>query len=186
MRPTSYQQFLNLCTFESSRKTKYDLQGNLKDGYEQGWSKTTQPLKEEKDYAGAYYTAKRARDSYKLDYKEPPRKEDFELDKDYRKARQDWSYFKDQLAEYAAVKALESTQWKKLLPPKEDSDFQGHRYIFQYPWLIRYALRCLSREYPPECFPEVLNDYKEELREKLQQQREAFSREPVNFVWDTN
>ena len=48
--------------------------------------------------------------------------------------------------------------------------------LLNYPWLIRYALRCLSGVYPIECFPEVLNERREELQELLNKQKEAFSK----------
>lgn len=178
LKPTTERSFRNLCTFESTRHTKYDDKGVLKEGE----TTTRKDYDKPKDYASAYYTAKRARDEYKkLNYKEPPKKEDFELDKDYRKARQDYNYIRDQLAEYESVKALDSTHWKKLLPPGEGSYFQRHRYMFRYPFMIRYALRCLSGEYPPECYPDALTEIKGELQELLDKQREVLQQEPVNF-----
>ncbi len=186
MRPQSYEQFRNLCLFESPRKTKYTEKGSLKDGCKQGWnqSQITQPLKEEKDYAGAYYTAKRARVSYKLNYKASPKKEDFELWKDFKAAYDDWRYLKDQLADYEAVKAIlnrPANNKKPDLIPNEGGDMKRYHYMFEFPWLVRYALKCLGGTFPIECFPDTLTDYKDELKSLLDKQREAFEKEPVNF-----
>lgn len=184
MKPQNYQQFLNLCTFESERHTKYDDKGVLKEGEEtkrKDYGKAST-----RKYAGVYYAAKEARDNYKLNYKEPPKPEDFGSAMDYRRAKVDWNYLKQQLAEYSAVKALEKAQWKKPIVPKEGKDLRNYRFMFEYPFVVRYALRCLSGEYPIECYPDALIDIKDELQEMLDKQKETYNKEPVKFVWNTN
>lgn len=170
MKPTSYQQFINLCTFEATRaSTKYTDKGALKEGKTAGWEK-----KEDTTRAGSRDRICRARKDYKLNYKAPPKKEDFELDVDYRLAYKDWSYLKYALADYEAVKALvkefENGQHTAAVGDN------NHDLFLNYPWLIKYALRCLSGVYPAECFPEPLNDIKSELQELLNKQKEAYSK----------
>lgn len=168
LQPETYEQFLNLCTFESNRKTKYDIKGELKEGEKVGWDK-----KEDTVRAGTRDSICRIRKDYKLNYKAPPKKEDFEVATDWRLAYKDWSYLKDQLSDFEAVKSLieefENGQHTAAVG-------DNNQYYYQYPWLIKYALRCLSGVYPAECFPEVLNNYKEELQELLEKQREMYSK----------
>lgn len=168
LQPETYEQFLNLCTFKSSRKTKYDIKGELKEGAQVGWEK-----KDRKEATGSRDVICRLRKEYKLNYKAPPKKEDFELDVDYRLAYKDWSYLKAELSDYEAVKSLieefENGQHTAAVG-------DNNQYYYQYPYLVKYALRCLSGVYPAECFPEVLNDYKEELQELLNKQKEAYSK----------
>lgn len=164
-KPETYQQFLNLCTFEATRaSTKYTDKGALKEGKTAGWEK--------KEATGSRDVVCRLRKDYKLNYKAPPKKEDFELATDYRLAYKDWSYLKYALADYEAVKSLieefENGQHTAAV-------VDNNQYYYQYPWLIRYALRCLSGVYPAECFPEPLNNYREELQELLNKQKEAYS-----------
>lgn len=169
VKPESYEQFLNLCTFNSLRKTKYDIKGKLKEGEEAGWQN-----KGKKEATGSRDVTCRLRKDYKLNYKAPPKKEDFELDVDYRLAYKDWSYLKYALADYEAVKSLiEEFENGQHTPATGNNN---HDSLLNYPWLIKYALRCLSGVYPIECFPEVLNDYKEELQELLNKQKEAYSK----------
>lgn len=169
LQPETYEQFLNLCTFKSPRKTKYDIKGELKEGAQVGWEK-----KDRKEATGSRDVICRLREEYKLNYKAPPKKEDFELDVDYRLAYKDWSYLKYALADYEAVRALiEEFENGQHTAAVGDNN---HDLLLNYPWLIKYALRCLSGVYPAECFPEVLNDYKEELQELLNKQREAYSK----------
>lgn len=169
LQPETYEQFLNLCTFKSSRKTKYDIKGELKEDAQVGWEK-----KDKKEATGSRDVICRLRKEYKLNYKAPPKKEDFELDVDYRLAYKDWSYLKYALADYEAVKSLiEEFENGQHTAAVGDNN---HDLLLNYPWLIKYALRCLSGVYPAECFPEVLNDYKEELQELLNKQREAYSK----------
>ena len=166
-KPETYQQFLNLCTFESSRKTKYDIKGELKEGEKAGWDK------DKKEATGSRDRICRARKDYKLNYKVPPKKEDFELDVDYRLAYKDWSYLKYALADYEAVKSLiEEFENGQHTAAVGDNN---HQY-YQYPYLVRYALKCLSGVYPAECFPEPLNSYREELQELLNKQKEVYSK----------
>lgn len=166
--PETYQQFLNLCTFESSRKTKYDTKGELKEGAQVGWEN-----KDKKEATGSRDRICRARKDYKLNYKAPPKKEDFELDVDHRLAYKDWSYLKYALADYEAVKSLiEEFENGQHTAAVGDNN---HDLFLNYPWLIRYALRCLSGVYPAECFPEPLNSYREELQELLNKQKKAYS-----------
>ena len=185
MKPSSYQAFLNLCTFESTRHTKYDDKGNLKTDEEVGWKP-----KEERKYFGVHATKCQASKSYKLNYKAPPKKEDFEHPMEWRAAYQDWSYLKAELADYESVKAITlnkpTSKRKPDLIPLEKTDGKQYRYMFRYPFLIRYALRCLSGEYPPECFPDALIDYKDELQNLLNSQQEVYNQEPVKFSWNTN
>ena len=168
MKPETYEQFLNLCTFESPRKTKYDIRGELKEGEKAGWEN-----KGKKEATGSRDVICRLRKDYKLNYKAPPKKEDFELVVDYRLAYKDWSYLKYALADYEAVKSLieefENGQYTAAVG-------DNNHDLLNYPWLIRYALRCLSGVYPAECFPEPLNSYKEELQNLLDKQREAYSK----------
>lgn len=167
-KPETYEQFLNLCTFESPRKTKYDIKGELKEGENAGWER-----KSKKEATGSRDVICRLRKEYKLNYKAPPKKEDFDLDIDYRLAYKDWSYLKYALADYEAVKSLieefENGQHTAAVG-------DNNQYYYQYPYLVRYALRCLSRVYPAECFPEPLNSYREELQNLLDKQREAYSK----------
>lgn len=183
LRPETYEQFKNLCLFESRRHLKYDDSGNLKEGETAGWSKSEQ----KRNYAGAFYTGQRARVNYKLNYKAPPKKEDFEFAMEWRKAYQDWSYLKDQLADYEAVKAILNRPASKRKPdliPNENGDMKRYHYMFEYPFLIRYALRCLSGEYPVECFPDALTEVKGELQELLNKQRKVLEEEPVDFEFE--
>lgn len=169
LQPETYEQFLNLCTFKSPRKTKYDIKGELKEDAQVGWEK-----KDKKEATGSRDVICRLRKEYKLNYKAPPKKEDFELDVDYRLAYKDWSYLKYALADYEAVRALiEEFENGQHTAAVGDNN---HDLLLNYPWLIKYALRCLSGVYPAECFPEVLNDYKEELQELLNKQKEAYSK----------
>ena len=170
LQPKTYQQFLNLCTFESTRaNTKYDMHANLLEGAQVGWDK-----KDRKEATGSRDVICRIRKDYKLNYKAPPKKEDFEVGTDYRLAYKDWSYLKDELADYEAVKELiEEFENGQHTAAVGDNN---HDLLLNYPWLIKYALRCLSGVYPIECFPEVLNDYKEELQELLNKQKEAYSK----------
>ena len=170
-QPENYEQFLNLCTFESPRKTKYDIKGELREGEKVGWDKKETDCTVR---AGSRDVICRLRKDYKLNYKAPPKKEDFELDVDYRLAYKDWSYLKYSLADYEAVKTfIEEFENGQHTAATGDNN---HDLLLNYPWLIRYALRCLSGVYPIECFPEPLNSYKEELQELLNKQKEAFSK----------
>ena len=167
-QPENYEQFLNLCTFESNRKTKYTDKGELKEGEKAGWEN-----KGKKEATGSRDVICRLRKDYKLNYKAPPKKEDFEVATDYRLAYKDWSYLKDELADYEAVKELiEEFENGQHTAAVGDNN---HDLLLNYPWLIRYALRCLGGIIPIECFPESLNSYKEELKELLNKQREAYS-----------
>ena len=170
MKPETYEQFLNLCTFESPRKTKYDIKGELKEGENVGWDKKVEKV----GATGSRDVICRIRKDYKLNYKAPPKKEDFELDVDYRLAYKDWSYLKYALADYEAVKALiEEFENGQHTAAVGDNN---HDLLLNYPWLIRYALKCLGGTIPAECFPEPLNSYKEELQNLLDKQREAYSK----------
>lgn len=174
-KPENYEQFLNLCTFESNRKTKYDIHGELKEGEEAGWN-----TQSKKEATGSRDVICRIRRDYKLNYKAPPKKEDFEFDMDYRLAYKDWSYLKYALADYEAVKSLiEEFENGQHTAAVGDNN---HDLLLNYPWLIRYALRCLSGVYPAECFPEPLNNYKEELKELLNKQKEAYSADGSEVV----
>lgn len=167
-KPETYQQFLNFCTFESSRKTKYDTKGELKEGENAGWEK-----KEDTPRAGSRDRICRARKDYKLNYKAPPKKEDFELDVDFRLAYKDWSYLKYALADYEAVKSLiEEFENGQHTAAVGDNN---HDLFLNYPWLIKYALRCLGGTIPEECYPDSLSDYREELQSLLDKQKEAYS-----------
>lgn len=158
-KPENYEQFLNLCTFESTRaNTKYDMHANL--------------LEEKhkihfcrKEAAGSRDVICRIRKDYKLNYKAPPKKEDFEVGTDYRLAYKDWSYLKDELADYEATKLAIQKIEKQTIEAGIES-----RNLTAFPWLIKYALRCLGGTIPEECYPEVLNSYKEELIELLEKQ----------------
>lgn len=173
-KPETYQQFLNLCTFEPVRKTKYDIKGELKEGENAGWSNKDKKIEKDVLRKGSRDVICRLRKDYKLNYKAPPKKEDFEVATDYRSAYKDWSYLKYALADYEAVKSLvEEFENGQHTAATGDNN---RDLVLNYPWLIRYALRCLSGVYPTECFPEVLNDYKEELQELLNKQKEAFSK----------
>ena len=169
MKPETYESFLNLCTFKSSRKTKYDIKGELKEGEKAGWEP-----KGKKEATGSRDVICRIRKDYKLNYKAPPKKEDFELDVDYRLAYKDWSYLKYSLADYEAVKSLiEEFENGQHTAAVGDNN---HDLLLNYPWLIRYALKCLGGTIPAECFPEPLNSYREELQELLNKQKEAYSK----------
>ena len=168
MKPETYEQFLNLCTFKSSRKTKYDIKGELKEGEKAGWDK-----KDRKEATGSRDVICRIRKDYKLNYKAPPKKEDFDSATDFRLAYKDWSFLKAELADYEAVKTF--TEEFENGQHTAATGENNHDLLLNYPWLIKCALRCLSGVYPAECFPEVLNDYKEELQELLSEQKEAFS-----------
>lgn len=169
LQPETYEQFLNLCTFKSTRaNTKYTEKGELKEGEEAGWQN-----KGKKEATGSRDVICRIRKDYKLNYKAPPKKEDFEVGTDYRLAYKDWSYLKDELADYEAVKSLiEEFENGQHTAAVGDNN---HDLFLNYPWLIRYALKCLGGTIPEECFPEPLNSYKEELKELLNKQKEAYS-----------
>ena len=174
MKPETYEQFLNLCTFESNRKTKYDSKGSLKEGEEVGWKN-----KSKKEATGSRDTICRIRKDYKLNYKAPPKKEDFE-GTDYRLAYKDWSYLKYALADYEAVKSLiEEFENGQHTAAVGDNN---HDLLLNYPWLIKYALRCLAGVHPIEAYPEVLNDYREELQSLLDKKREAYSTDGSEVV----
>lgn len=155
LQPETYEQFRNLCTFNPSRKTKYDIKGELKEGEKVGWEK-----KDRKEATGS--------------------RDVVCIRKDYRLAHKDWSYLKDELADYEAVKALieefENGQHTAAVRSNK------HDLLLNYPWLIKYALKCLSGVYPAECFPEPLNSYKEELKELLNKQKEAYSTDGSEVV----
>lgn len=152
MQPENYEQFLNLCTFESTRaNTKYDMHANLLEGKHRiHFCKKDQKRK----YRDIQGTGQQARANYKLNYK-------------------DWSYLKYALADYEAVKSLieefENGQHTAAVG-------DNNQYYYQYPYLVRYALKCLGGTIPAECFPEPLNSYKEELQELLNKQKEAYSK----------
>ena len=167
-KPETYQQFLNLCTFDSSRKTKYDIKGELKEGENVGWN-----TQSKKEAAGSRDIICRIRRNYKLNYKAPPKKEDFELGVDYRLAYKDWSYLKYALADYEAVKSLiEEFENGQHTAAVGDNN---HDLILNYPWLIKYALRCLGGTIPEECYPDSLSDYREELQSLLDKQKEMYA-----------
>lgn len=165
VKPENYEQFLNLCTFESNRKTKYTEKGELKEGEKAGWEK-----KDKKEATGSRDVICRIRKDYKLNYKAPPKKEDFELDVDYRLATKDWSYLKYALADYEAVKSL----IEEFENGQHTAAVGDNNQYYQYPWLIKYALRCLRGTIPEECYPDSLSDYREELQSLLDKQREAY------------
>lgn len=168
-KPETYEQFKNLCTFESNRKTKYDIHGELKEGEKAGWEN-----KDKKEATGSRDVICRIRKDYKLNYKAPPKKEDFELGVDYRLAYKDWSYLKYALADYEAVKAL-IEEFKNGQHTAAVGD-NNHDALLNYPWLIKYALRCLGGTIPEECYPESLSDYREELQNLLDKQKESYSK----------
>lgn len=189
LRPETYEQFKNLCLFESNRRCKYDEKGVLKTGETAGWNKSEEEKEQKRNYCGTYYTGQRTRMNYKLSYQAPPKKEDFKFPMEWRRAYHDWSYLKDELADYAAVKAILNKPTSKGKPdriPNENSDRDRYHYMFEFPWLIKFALRCLGGLYPIECFPESLSDYREELQKLLDKQRESYNKEPLNFPWSTN
>lgn len=175
MKPKNYKEFLNLCTFESNRKTKYDIKGKLKEGEEAGWQN-----KGKKEATGSRDVICRLRKDYKLNYKAPPKKEDFELATDYMLAYKDWSYLKYALADYEAVKALvkefENGQHTAAVGDN------NHDLLLNYSWLIRYALRCLGGTIPEECYPDSLSDYREELQSLLDKQKEVYSTDGSEVV----
>lgn len=160
-KPETYEQFKNLCTFESNRKTKYSERGELKEGESVGWEN-----KVKKEATGSRDVICRLRKDYKLNYKAPPKKEDFEVGTDYRLAYKDWSYLKDELADYEATKLAIQKIEKQTIEAGVES-----RNLTAFPWLIKYALRCLGGTIPIEAYPEVLNSYKEELIELLEKQK---------------
>ena len=167
LKPESYEQFKNLCLFEPTRKTKYTEKGELKEGEKAGWDK-----KEDTVRAGTRDRICRIRKDYKLNYKAPPKKEDFEFTADYRLAYKDWSYLKAELADYEAVKELiEKFENGQHTPAVGDNNTD----LLNYPWLIKYALKCLGGTIPEECFPESLTNYREELEELLNKQKGAYS-----------
>ena len=126
-KPENYEQFLNLCTFESNRKTKYDTKGSLKEGEKAGWDH-----KDKKEATGSRDVICRIRRDYKLNYKAPPKKEDFEFDMDYRLAYKDWSYLKYALADYEAVKSLiEEFENGQHTAAVGDNN---HDLFLNYPW----------------------------------------------------
>ena len=159
-KPETYEQFLNLCTFESTRaNTKYDMHANLlEEKHKIHFCK--------KEATGSRDVICRIRKDYKLNYKAPPKKEDFELATDYRLAYKDWSYLKDELADFEATKLAIQKVEKQTIEAGVES-----RNLTAFPWLIRYALRCLVGIYPIEAYPESLNSYREELIELLEKQR---------------
>lgn len=161
MKPETYESFLNLCTFNSNRKTKYDTKGELKEGESAGWEN-----KDKKEATGSRDSICRIRKNYKLNYKAPPKKEDFEVGTDYRLAYKDWSYLKDELADYEATKLAIQKIEKQTIEAGVES-----RNLTAFPWLIKYALRCLVGIIPEECYPDSLSDYREELQNLLEKQR---------------
>lgn len=179
-KPENYEQFLNLCTFKSSRKTKYDIKGELKEGAQVGWENKGKKEADSIIRAGSRDSLCRVRKDYKLNYKAPPKKEDFKLDVDYRLAYKDWSHLKYALADYEAVKSLiEKFENGQRTAAVGDNN---HDLLLNYPWLIRYALKCLGGTIPAECFPEPLNSYKEELKELLNKQKEAYNKSESEVV----
>ena len=160
-KPETYESFLNLCTFNSNRKTKYTEKGELKEGENAGWEN-----KDKKEATGSRDVICRIRKDYKLNYKAPPKKEDFEVATDYRLAYKDWSYLKDTLADYEATKLAIQKIEKQTIEAGVES-----RNLTAFPWLIKYALRCLEGTIPIEAYPEVLNSYREELIELLEKQK---------------
>lgn len=188
LKPETYEQFKNLCLFESNRHCKYDSKGSLKEGETTGWNKSEEKEQKRK-YCGSYYTGQCVKRNYKFNYKDPPNKEDFAVKTEWRDAYQDWSYLKAELADYASVKAVLNAPVNKRKPdliPNDGGNRKRYHFMFEFPFLIKYAFRCLGGLYPPECFPEVLNDYKEELKDILNKQKEAYERDPIDFNLGTN
>lgn len=180
MKPTTEHAFRNLCTFKSTRaNTKYDMHANLLEGAQAGWENKGKKV-EKAGATGSRDVICRLRKDYKLNYKAPPKKEAFEIGTDYRLAYKDWSYLKYALADYEAVKSLiEEFENGQHTAAVGDNN---HDLFLNYPWLIKYALRCLSGVYPAECFPEPLNNYREELKELLNKQKEAYSADGSEVV----
>lgn len=158
MKPTTEHAFRNLCTFKSTRaNTKYDMHANLLEGkHKIHFCKKEQKWKY-KDIQG---TGQQARANFKLNYK-------------------DWSYLKYALADYEAVKSLieefENGQHTAAVG-------DNNQYYYQYPYLVRYALKCLGGTIPEECYPECLSDYREKLQSLLDKQKESFEKEGSEVV----
>lgn len=148
LKPTTEHAFRNLCTFESTRaNTKYDMHANLlEEKHKIHFYK--------KEATGSKDIICRLRKDYKLNYKY-------------------WSYLKDELADYEAVKSLiEEFENGQHTAAVGDNN---HDLLLNYPWLIRYALKCLGGTIPEECYPESLSDYREELQSLLNKQRKVYS-----------
>ena len=173
LKPETYQQFLNLCTFESTRAgTKYTDKGALKEGKTAGWNNTGKKETDSTARAGMRDRICRVRKDYKLNYKAPPKKEDFEVATDWRIAYKEWSYLKDELADYEGVKALVKEFENERRAPAVG---ETNPILLKYPWLIRYALKCLGGTIPKECYPDSLSDYREELQSLLDKQKEMYA-----------
>ena len=142
--PENYEQFLNLCTFRVQKKYVC----GLKDpgDYEKelgGWGKKVNEPKE-------------PREPKSPTIREPH----FNEERYYKDQRKDFEAWKLRMKRYQDGKITNQAQqgetgkWK---------DFP--------PYMFKLAIRCLSGIYPLECYPEELNEYREELQNILNEQK---------------
>ena len=152
-KPTTYQEFLQTCTFRKQRKIGVGAE-DLGDYSVElgGWGK-----KKVKKPKGSPRVLK------ELEIKTP---EDppFPMEKWIREQKKDWENYKARMKRYREDKIRNLTQ-------------QGEtgRLRDYMPFLFKFALKCLSGTYPEECFPESLEEYKEELQDLLNSEQIFFS-----------
>ncbi len=150
-KPTTYQEFLNTCTFRKQRKRGV---GDIDLGdYEVelgGWSKK-KPKGLPKD--------KKPKELEINIPEDPP----FPMEKWLKGQKKDFEEWKKRMFRYREDKIRNLTQ-----------QGENGRLKDRMPYLFKFALKCLSGTYPEECFPEVLNDYKEELQEMLLNEQRIF------------
>lgn len=148
--PQNYQQFLNLCTFQKQRKN-HSGGKDLGDWQKElgGWKKKVKPeVPEVPEVPG--------------ELKVPTFHPSFNEERWIRDEKKDFEAWKKRCQHYRDGRITNTTQ----------SSGETGRLKDRMPYIFRYAMKCLGGTYPIECFPEVLNDYKEELLELLNSQRE--------------
>ena len=147
-KPQDYGQFLNTCCFRKQRKLGVGAE-DLGDYTIElgGWGKKK---------------VKKPRVLKELEINipgDPP----FPMEKWLKGQKKDFEEWKKRMFRYREDKIRNLTQ-----------QGENGRLKDRMPYLFKFALKCLSGTYPEECFPEVLNDYKEELQEMLLNEQRIF------------
>ena len=148
-KPTTYQEFLNTCTFRKQRKRGVGAEDlgdySLELG---GWGK--KKVKKPK-------VLKELKISIPED---PP----FPMEKWIKGQKKDFEEWKKRMFRYREDKI------RNLMQQGENGRMKDWM-----PYLFKFALKCLSGTYPIECFPESLEGYKEELQNLLNSEQIFFS-----------
>lgn len=140
--PQNYQQFINLCTFKKQRKNRSGAE-DLGDWSRElgGWKKKVEPREPREP---------------KVKPREPREPGSFHPtfneERYWRDQKQEWKEWKARMARYRDDKIRNLTQQGE----------QGRLKDYM-PYTFKFAIRCLAGVYPIECYPEALEEYKEEL-----------------------